>query len=247
MIEQAVSRMAAWFLRTLFPQVRCLACGEPRAIDQGHALCDRCTAALAEHAIPEYACPHCLSPVRSGKACAYCADGLMNGIAKAYAPFYYHGIVQRLVVQCKFGYADIAAQPLAAAMKQEIAGLSYDALVPVPLHRSNLRERGVNQAELLCRLIAADTDIRVLHALVKTRKTRRQSSLAPHARSANVKGAYQVVCDVRGLRLMLVDDVRTSGSTARECAAMLIQAGAAEVRLLTAAVAPQRRTGGHES
>lgn len=163
----------------------------------------------------------------------------MNGLTAAFSPFYYGGIVQKLVVLCKFGPVTIAAHPLAAAMTACLGSTRADALVPVPLHRQRYRERGFNQADFLCQLVSKDTGIPVLHALTRPIKTRRQSSLHPEARKDNVHGAFGLAAPVTGMRLLLVDDVRTTGSTARECAMVLMKAGAQSVGLLTAAVAPQ--------
>ncbi len=223
----------------LFPECRCLVCGEPRKLAPGDALCGHCMADLHEHAILPYACPNCLSPVRSGSACGFCVSGGMNGLDKAYAPYYYGGAVQRLVVQLKFGPVAIAATPLAAGMVDSLGSARADALVPVPLHKQGLRERGFNQAAMLCDQIASVTGMPVLHALIKIRVTRRQSSLPAAEREANVRDAYALSAPVNGMRLLLVDDVRTTGSTLRACAQVLREAGASSVSVLTAAVAPQ--------
>ncbi len=166
----------------------------------------------------------------------------MTGFAGAYSPYFYHGPVQRLVVLCKFGGVDAAAEPLARAMADCVRGQTFDALVPVPLHPRRLRERGVNQAELLCRLVGKANGVPILPALTRARNTKRQSGLRPADREGNVRDAFIAAKSVKGLRLLLVDDVRTSGSTARACAKALNEAGAAEVSLLTAAVAHQKRS-----
>lgn len=235
-----MNRLAGAFIDLLFPQVRCFSCGEPRAITPGSALCDACTARLKELRIPEQACPHCCSLVKSGHACQYCADGGMQYLDAAYSPFMYREIAKELVVRLKFGPFELAAAPLAAAMAGQVSGLAFDALVPVPLSRSGERERGVNQSRVLCALISEQTGLPVLDVLKKTRHTKRQSSLPGAARPANVKGAFAARERADGLRILLVDDVRTTGSTARECARVLREAGAASVSLLTATVAQHR-------
>ncbi|MDO5023110.1 MAG: ComF family protein [Eubacteriales bacterium] len=165
----------------------------------------------------------------------------MNNIYQAFAPYHYHGIVQRLVVQLKFGFVDDAAIPLAKGMYQCIYGMTFDAMVPVPLHKERLLERGVNQAEKLAELISVNNNIPVLNALEKTKKTKRQSSLHKNdKREKNVQDVYRICHEAKGLNLLLVDDVRTTGSTARACAKELIENGAASVSLLTAAIAPPR-------
>ncbi len=239
-MAQAIRRLATRAGDLLFPRALCLLCGEPRRIDVGDVLCDACAQELEGLRLTDSVCPHCLSPLGSGP-CPYCACGGMIGLDAAYAPFFYHGPVQRLVVLLKFGAVDAAAEPLAVAMAECVGGRVFDALTPVPLHPKRLRERGVNQAELLCSLIHRHSGLPVVNALVRTRHTKRQSALTPAAREKNVAAAFAPAAPVQGMSLLLVDDVRTSGNTARACAKVLREAGAAEVCLLTAAVAHQRK------
>jgi ComF family protein len=226
----------------LFPRVRCLACNEPRKITPDTPLCPSCLESLQGLQIKGNVCGRCLSPLKAGQACAFCAKGGMESIEKAYAPFIYRDVVQRLIVQLKFVPCLSAAPLLASHMARCITGLSFDALVPVPLSREHQRERGMNQSLELCRQISPVCGIPILEALVKTTNTRRQSHLPAQLREKNVKGAYRCVQQAEGLRLLLVDDVRTTGSTANSCARELRKHGAASVCLLTAAVASARHT-----
>ena len=124
---------------------------------------------------------------------------------------------------------DAGAQVLAGA----------DAVVPVPLHAARERSRGFNQA----RELAQHLSLPVLDALVRTRNTSAQADLPKARRDANVRGAFALTrgVDVDGLVLVLVDDVSTTGATLNACAEPLLDAGAREVRALTAARAPLRR------
>jgi ComF family protein len=227
-------------LDLVFPAVRCLACDEPRQIDAGAPLCDRCQLALDQLRVPDSACGHCLSPMQSGRPCSYCAAGGMAHIDQAFAPFVYRDVSAALIKRLKYGVVALAANPLAREMALAISGIRFDALVPVPLYHSRRRERGMNQSDLLCQLIAEETGFPVLSALQKIRDTKRQSSLPAHRRPQNVKGAFALDAPVQGMDILLVDDVRTTGSTVRECAGVLKAGGAASVCLLTAAVAKAR-------
>ena len=221
----------------LFPRVRCLGCDEPREIDPGQPLCDACRMELEGLRLLDQVCPHCLSAMRHGEPCRYCAEGGMLGLSVAYAPYRYHGVSQRLTVMLKFNGVYLAAQPLVEGMLDAFPGWPVDAMVPIPLHKKRLRERGFNQAELLCDMLTPRTGVPTLNALERVKATRRQSSLPHDKRPGNVKDSFQSVLPVQGLTLLLVDDVRTTGSTAREAARVLLQSGAKEVLLLTAAVA----------
>lgn len=221
----------------LFPKARCLSCDEPRQIDAGSPLCPSCADELESLRVPENVCGRCLSPVKAGQACAFCLQGGMGCMERAFAPYVYKDLARKLVLLLKFGPVEAAALPLCREMAFAISGIRFDALVPVPLHPARQRERGMNQSRVLCGLISGQTGFPVLDALKKTRYGQRQSSLPKAAREGNVKDAFAPRLPVEGKDILLVDDVRTSGATARECARVLMEARAASVCLLTAAVA----------
>jgi len=127
----------------------------------------------------------------------------------------------------------LLAEPAACAV---IAGA--DALVPVPLHPRRRRERGFNQAELIAAAISRCTGVTVLgSALVRRKDTAPQTGLSAAARRGNMRGAFAVRrrAQIAQRRLVLVDDVLTTGATALACARALREAGAIEVRLLSVA------------
>lgn len=223
-----------------FPQVRCLACDEPRRIAKGSPLCGSCLLKLEELRVGPHVCSQCLSPMKQGQACGFCAEGNMQGLQKTYAPFIYKDAVQQLIVKLKFIPCLTAVPLLAEAMAMCITGLSFDALVPVPLSREHFRERGMNQSLELCKKISLLCSIPIREALIKTGNTKRQSSLPAHRREKNVRDAFRTTQEVKGLKLLLVDDVRTTGATARACARALLSADADSVSLLCAAVASAR-------
>jgi ComF family protein len=111
-------------------------------------------------------------------------------------------------------------------------GEHFDAVVPVPLHRSRLRRRGFNQAELLARGVAAGLNAPFSDTLRAVRKTRDQVELSAADRRANVAGAFAVRERARG-RILLVDDVFTTGATTSECAESLLAGGAQEVHAVS--------------
>ncbi len=211
-------------------------------MDEGDSLCAACEASLQKQRLIRHVCPQCLSPRVGNTPCPYCLEGGMRGLQAAYAPYHYHGVVQQLVVELKFGLVEDAAQPLGNAMAECVRNGSFDALVPVPLSDQRLRERGFNQAAVLAGIVAEKNGWHVMNALKRIRNTHRQSSLlSAMRRERNVARAFKTVMPVQGLSLLLVDDVRTTGATARACADALLQAGAKEVSLLTAAVAPPKK------
>ena len=111
-----------------------------------------------------------------------------------------------------------------------------DGIVPVPMTIKRLRERGFNQSLLIARIIAKDTGITLfMDILVKKKETPPQIGLSAKERLLNLKNAFEVKDTIKGLRLLLVDDVMTTGATVTECSKVLMKAGAQEVIVLTLA------------
>ncbi len=111
-----------------------------------------------------------------------------------------------------------------------------DGMVPVPLTIKRLKERGFNQSLLIARVISRETDTPLLiDILAKKKETPPQIGLSAKERLLNLKNAFEVKGNVKGLRLMLVDDVMTTGATVTECSKVLMKAGAKEVIVLTLA------------
>ena len=109
------------------------------------------------------------------------------------------------------------------------ARLSPDVIAPVPLHGRRERERGYNQSSLLAREVSRRAGIGSAQALRRTRDTPSQTAMSIEERRRNVDGAFECAGDVRGRRVLLVDDVVTTGATMSACAATLKAAGATRV------------------
>jgi ComF family protein len=154
----------------------------------------------------------------------------------------YEGECRELVHAYKYRYKTHLRRPLAlltaAPLRDFVAACAPDSIVPVPLHVRRLRERGFNQAVLLGEIWAREWGIPLERsAMRRIRWTEPQISLTAAQRRDNVKGAFAVgnACVVRGRRILLVDDVYTTGSTVKECAHVLKAAGASEVAVVTVA------------
>jgi ComF family protein len=123
----------------------------------------------------------------------------------------------------------------------EVAFPPDAVLVPVPLHPARRRERGYNQSLLLARAWSAHLGLPVVEALERTRSTGTQTRLSAQERRRNLESALRPAKGFApGSRLVLVDDIATTGSTLGACAAALLKAGAGEVHALTCAWAPGR-------
>src|SRR5213075_1302540 len=177
-------------------------------------------------------CVSCALPVPEGDRCMDCMrDPLPVGWTEAWG--HYRGALERVLHAFKYDRHDFFAAPLAALMETTLrlrGDVAFDAVVPVPMHRSKLRRRGYNQAELLARAVARRIDARCEPALLSKRgETPAQSKLARVERAANVRRAFAAGDRAEGRAILLVDDVSTTGETIRACAGVLLRAGAARV------------------
>jgi ComF family protein len=161
-------------------------------------------------------------------------DGALRLSATLY---HYGGRAGQAVRRLKYSRATVLGGPMAALMAEGILRLGlhqYDVVVPIPIHWSRLCSRGFNQAELLCAGLE-----RVDHkALIRVRRTKPQAQLSREARMHNLIGAFRARASVQGKTVLLIDDVLTSGETARECAKALRRAGAKDVAALAFAGEP---------
>lgn len=215
-------------LADLFYPQRCVGC-ERRASD---VLCRECFDALPTIGRP--VCARCGMPTAFETfACEDCknVDFAFEG---ARAPLRYEGVGKEIVHCLKYaGYTRVVERLAAPLMAGELErGVRFDAVVPVPLHRSRLRRRGFNQAALLARGVARRINAPVSDTLEAVRRTQDQVDLSAEERRANVEGAYTARARVRGT-ILLVDDVFTTGATMSSCAGTLSRAGAQEVYALS--------------
>ncbi|MFA5411169.1 MAG: ComF family protein [Candidatus Omnitrophota bacterium] len=162
---------------------------------------------------------------------------------RAFSPCRYEGVAKALIHELKYKNKDYLAEALSSLMIEFIREyrlpMDYlDFIVPVPLHKTRLREREFNQAEVLSKYIAAEFKKDLLPgALNRLRLTRTQTELAHHERFLNVKGSFSAAkgTEIKGKNILLIDDVLTTGATSSEAAYALKDAGAGVVFVLTLA------------
>jgi ComF family protein len=196
----------------------------------------------------EFFCTSCRTPFQNGfpldaeGRCALCRSGL-RGFDAAYSFGAYEGVLRELIHLYKYGKVRTLARPLSGLLAQALPrDEAYDAVVPVPLYWRRRLQRGFNQAELLARGLFRRTGIPVEKALRRVRPTPTQAGLSNSARRQNVVKAFRAR-GVAGKRILLIDDVMTTGATAAACALALKQAGARRVALLTVARVDRRMEG----
>jgi ComF family protein len=225
----------------IFPPL-CAFCGTPLTEDGQGEICPCCLGNIRFISPP--ICPTCGLPfpmeVGEDHLCGQCLRTNWHfGIARAFG--LYEGTIREAIHLLKYGGKAFLARHLAGLLDKGypfIDYASYDLLVPVPLHRKRLRERGFNQALLLGNAIGRGVGVSCTgFALKKIRWSAPQIHLSPKEREENVKGSFGVAnpAEVRGKRVLLIDDVMTTGSTVNECARELLKAGAGEVDVFTLA------------
>jgi competence protein ComFC len=214
-------------LADLFYPERCVGC-ERRASD---VLCRTCFDALPRVGSP--VCGRCGLPTAFATfVCEECKN-VDFGFQSARAPLKYDGVGKQVVHALKYrGYKRVVGRLAAPLMLQVVGEGHFDAVVPVPLHSSRLRKRGFNQAELLARGVAEKLKATVSDTLEVVRGTRDQVELSAAQRRANVAGAYTATKPLRG-KILLIDDVFTTGATMSACAGTMVRAGAKEVHALS--------------
>lgn len=223
------------------PNVRCLNCGAE--VFDKIGFCNDCRKTL---------------PYNNGKTCLHCGVAIdgeedycgncgeeKNYFDRVYSAFSYDGGIRKAILSMKFGncgsYARILSRYLAFIADKH--NLQFDVVTFVPMSATAKRKRGYNQSELLargfCDIINADE--KFVSALCKVKDTTPQEKLGKMERKQNLVGCFAVAngVDLKGKHVLLVDDVKTTGATANECAKVLKRKGAASVVVVTVASRPE--------
>ena len=235
----------------------CDGCGKELFDYPVHRLCEGCVGSLRFN--NERTCSKCGRKTLAEGICLSC-KGRAPRFTKGISPFVYRGESASFINRIKTSnptlalyFAERMAESLLTAYEGAEKCLQAEEetllLIPVPLTKTRLRERGYNQAALL-----ADRVFEVLQEkgyrvelrediLLKRRDTAQQKHMDFSSRMENVAGAYHVAKrkECRGRRVVLIDDILTTGATGSECASRLLSAGASEVIFLTAASLPEQK------
>jgi len=247
--------LAKKLLSNLFPS-RCLLCQKtvisPSA-NENIEICPECLTGLPYN---EVSCRRCAVPlvaeVEARVLCGRCIKKL-PAFDYAYSPLHYEDDVIRLMRQFKFREKITFSRTLGEIMldcwkvkemKSDDIGApdKLDYLLPVPLHKSRMRQRGFNQSIELARVIAKKLNIPIEYdAVSRVRSTSSQTGLNVLQRRKNIKGAFKVAQKISAKHVLIIDDVMTTGSTVNELASILKKAGVEQVGVLCLARAPMKR------
>lgn len=228
------------FLKIVYPEEhRCAFCSK-QLKDRSGILCAGCASLLAF--INDNICSNCGRPLPPGSipfVCSECSNRDMHFDGGCMV-FEFDGLVQDILHRLKYGGEAELAQTIGWFMSSKLKKMNWtiDVIMPVPLHPDRLKERGFNQSHLLADAIGWECGIDVNPGvLIRDRNTESQVGLTRMERMHNVRGAFTVngSGEVRGKRILLVDDIMTTGSTLDECSRALKEHGANKVYFITAA------------
>jgi ComF family protein len=239
----SLTRWRDRLLHVLLP-APCLACGRPLpAAGTDLGLCAVCRARLRS---PVAACAACALPLPGllpeGWCCAACREH-PPAFDRLLALWSYEEPLDAVILALKFRRLDYLGRHLgeaaAARWGEEIAGA--DLVVPVPLHWRRQLARGYNQAERIARAVARRTGLPLVSALARRRGTPPQSSLGREERQTNLRGAFRIrrAARIQERRIVLIDDVATTGATLDAAASVLKKNGAAAVIAMVAGRTPR--------
>lgn len=223
-----------WMLDILYPRC-CPVCGEI-VLPKGEKICPVCLKKLRFVYSPTCKC--CGKEIVSSVQ-EYCFDCSRHPKAFEYGMplLNYEKYARRSVTDIKYKnkreYLDLYAELLCAKFGRRIQALCPNALIPVPIHKKKRRARGFNQAEVLARRMGRILEIPVwTDVLLRTKNTKPQKDLSAVERSQNLREAFSVEKDLGGIeRVILIDDIYTTGATAQACTLALKGAGVKQVYL----------------
>jgi competence protein ComFC len=228
-------------LSSLFYPATCVVCSVD--VERPEYLCGSCRGRAQRITSPF--CAKCSEPfsgaITQTFSCANCSHRTLH-FDSAVATYRSRGLVRKLVHEFKYGRQRHLRHPLAEWLGEtmndpRLRDCRFDVIVPVPLHPARERERGFNQATLLAELLACRVAVPLRTVLERTRYTTTQTAYDRAERMENLHNAFRLRKNmhVRQLRVLLIDDVLTTGSTLSECARVLKEAGAISVHAATAA------------
>lgn len=224
-------------LRLIFPSI-CPLCQESGV--ESEPICKTCYSEL--NSIHGKICSKCGAPLLTDHSlCRECTDNPRIWWQSAASAFCFDGLARAAIHRFKY-HGDVSLIPFLADASMTAWNTRYpdkqvDCVIPVPLHWLRKMTRGYNQAEMVCAEISRTHSIPLECGLKRVRWTSPQAHLSKSKRSRNLKNAFVVVNKeaICGKRVLLFDDVMTTGSTLNECSRRLVKAGATEVNILTIA------------
>lgn len=221
----------------LFLPPACLLCSQPLPpASDPQSFCEACRSDLPSPG--KSCCSRCAQPLNASASTHICGTCLTRtpAFSRVHAACAYQGNTKEAIHHLKYRDQVILAQPLGQLLlstaETSISNFKPDAIIPVPLHSSRLRSRGYNQALEIARPLAHKLRVPLDSGLLqRTRKTRQQQGLSAIERRDNLRDAFALTKATTARKVLLVDDVMTTGETVRECCRVLCKGGISEVQV----------------
>ena len=216
-----------------FPQ-RCEICGSIKPLNM--PFCEKC--GIDSNYISDSACPDC------GHEKCMCQSNANMHLPHFTAVYYYQGQIKKSMLSFKFSgdsiYGDIFGKAMAERISEIYSDVAFDGICFVPMTQKAVRVRGYNQSELLAQKISSELNIPLMPVLNKTKASQNQKLLNSAERYENIKDSFALNenCNIEGKTLLLCDDIKTTGSTLRECCDTLLNGGAKDVYCVCLALTP---------
>ena len=225
-------------LNLIYPR-RCPVCDD--IVGGTRLICEPCRLRL--HPVREPFCKKCGKPLSTQEA-EYCPDcGRRKHLyTRGRAVFEYDFVMRESIGRFKYEnrreYGDFYVREMLGSCKEAVRSWNIDLISPIPLHRSRRRTRGFNQAELIARKLGKELGIPVsADTLLRSRKTKPQKELNDQERRNNLKNAFKIgKNDLEFKKILLIDDIYTTGSTIDAAASVLLDHGAEKVYFLSISI-----------
>lgn len=213
-------------LNLLFPRkIKCIFCGRDITNFDEKPYCSDCeNEGFFNNS--EFRCKCCDTPLPVNEGYCYHCKTSHKDFNKATAPFIYTGNIKKIVINFKSNNAKYLAEPMGKLMAERLKheDFNFDIILPVPLSSKSLKKRGYNQSELLANEISKilDKPLRT-DILCKIKETHHQKELGFNDRQNNLRDAFNINSpkDIKGKKVLLVDDIMTTGATANQCSKIL--------------------------
>ena len=239
-----IKKLGSAFKKAMFPEnVKCMMCNRELQTPSVYEICPRCLEKLVFNNLST--CHRCGKHTWAGATyCNVCKKHL-HFFNKARAPLLYGGSLAYYIQQFKYANYEYLDKPLAKFIFNEylLSSFEVDLVLPVPMYYRRTYIRGYNHSELLarefCKMAHLPLDTKNFVRIIDTEQ---QSRMNKQEREENLKGAFRVLDTnvVKGKKILLIDDIITTGSTIDECAKVLYECGAKEVNALAIAHTPNK-------
>lgn len=226
-----------FFKKLLYPNTKCIVCNEELFTNDAFSICPKCLNSL--HFLDDKIC--CICGVKlygEGKLCERCKNNEYREIKLARSVFEYDDIMKNLIHSLKYDNKKYLAKPLSNILYNYFTHHNeindVDIIIPVPLHKSRYKKRGYNQTELLLQSFKETHQIRT-DIVERIKDTPTQTKLSLEERRKNLENAFSLVKpeDIKNKRILIVDDIFTTGATTLTLAKLLVKNKARSVKCLT--------------